>query len=301
MSGSAIYEKLYSPLEFYRHNPHDEERNGEYGMYDLYDDRYRIGHDEAWEHMDAIELTMRRERDRLDKVRGLAEYVPVGLRGKILSVFPAVELFEAELYFEATVEASEPLTADEMADLKDWWAGQLSDGFGEGLEQREIPIGGGEELYIVPWTSDGGKFFVDTEPEFRQRLGLPSLNFAMPPASFENPPQPVKTPRELLAEKLDAELAEYQAEPTPEELVERLRARPDTNFVAVFGDRERVLANDGYELAGDAPAKARAPERARKSGYVSVLAAMDKAERERRSRPPAPTRDKSRANDAAEL
>jgi hypothetical protein len=75
------------------------------------------------------------------------------------------------------MELTAPLTPEEMARLKDWWSGQLSDGWGEGFEQRGIKAGR-KELYIVPWSS-GDNFFVDTEREFRQRLGLePSVETA---------------------------------------------------------------------------------------------------------------------------
>jgi hypothetical protein len=74
--GEMISEKLYSPLVFYLHDPREEEESGEYGIYYLYDDRYQITHNEARKHIDAIELTLRRECDDLDKIHGLAEYLP---------------------------------------------------------------------------------------------------------------------------------------------------------------------------------------------------------------------------------
>ena len=163
-------EKLYSPLEFYLHDPREEERNGEYGMYDLYDERYIIPHLEAWEHQDGIDLALRRDRDRMDADHGLAEYLPAELREKIWSLFPDIEYHGNYFYCVASVELTAPLTEAELARLKDWWSGQLSDGWGESLEQHEIKTGR-EELYIVTW-KPGDMFFVDTEREFRQRLGL---------------------------------------------------------------------------------------------------------------------------------
>jgi hypothetical protein len=195
VGGAVTIEKLYSPLEFCLHDPREEEENGEYGMYDFNDERYKIPHNEAWEHMNAIELTLRRECDNLDKTHGLAEYLPNGLREKVWSLFPSIERCGDSLYFAASVELTAPLSPEELAELKERWSGQLSDGFGEGLEQREIKVGR-EELYIVPWTSDAG-FFVETEREFFRRLGL------------ETPES--RTLMERLAAKLDAELADYQA------------------------------------------------------------------------------------------
>jgi hypothetical protein len=163
-------ERLYSPLEFYLHDPCEEERSGEYGKFDLYDVRYRMHPIEAYEFMDAIELAVRRDRDRMDQKRGMAEYLSGTLGDKVESMFPAVEFHGNELYCVTEVTLRAPLTPQEMSELKDWWSGQLSDGWGEGFEQREIKIGG-EELYIRPWTSDDG-FFVETEREFHGRLGL---------------------------------------------------------------------------------------------------------------------------------
>ena len=162
--------KLYSPLEFYLHDPREEERNGEYGMVDLYDKRYIIPHDEAWERQDALDLALLRDRDRMDAERGLAEYLPAELREKIRSLFPDIEYYGNYFYCAATAELTAPLTEAELAKLKDWWSGQLSDGWGESFEQREL-VTGREVMYVVPWWP-GDMFYIDTEREFRQRLGL---------------------------------------------------------------------------------------------------------------------------------
>ena len=170
-------EKLYSPLEFYLHDPAEKESSGDIGditgEYGLYDERYRIAGVEALEFTDAIELAIRRDRDRMDKVHGLAGYLPEELQSKVHSMFPSIEFHGNDLYCVATVELNEALNAYEMALLKDDWRGNLSDGWGEGFEQREIKVGDGCELYVVPWSS-GDEFFIDTEREFMARLGLES-------------------------------------------------------------------------------------------------------------------------------
>jgi hypothetical protein len=163
-------EKLYSPLEFYLHNPREEEINGEYGMYDLYDENYKISHAEAMEHMDAIELAIKRDRDRMDQTRGMAEYLDGTLSAKVTAMFPSIEFHAEELWCVTTVTLSEPLTPEELEDLRHWWSGQLSDGWGEGFEQREIKVGS-EELYVVPWRF-GDDFIIGTEQEFCGRHGL---------------------------------------------------------------------------------------------------------------------------------
>ena len=165
-------EKLYSPLEFYFHDPivkmssgDPGDMNGTYGLYDL---RYKIAGIEAVEFMDAIELAVLRDRGTMDKVRGMAEYLPDELQGKVHSMFPSIEFHGDDLYCVTTMELTEALTPDEIALLKHEWTGQLSDGWGEGFGQREINIEDGY-VCIMPWTSDGG-FFIDTEREFMARL-----------------------------------------------------------------------------------------------------------------------------------
>ncbi|MDR0905507.1 MAG: DUF3848 domain-containing protein [Oscillospiraceae bacterium] len=193
--------KLYSPLDFFLHNPREEAENNEYGMYGLSDEMYKISHNAAYEHLDAIELYLRRDRDgTYDTERGLAEYLHEPLKDKVFSLLPSIEFHGDELYCVAVIKLSETLTPKDVSELKDWWSGQLSDGWGEGLEQHEIKVNHGEELYIRPWTSDGS-FFVDTEREFAERLHIaPTVE------------GPTKTPAEQLSDKLAVELAEYHAE-----------------------------------------------------------------------------------------
>lgn len=169
--GAMLEERLYSPLKFFLHNPREEEENGEYGSNDLYDECYKIPNNWALAYTEAIELAIRRDRDWMDQTHGLAEYLPDELRQKIWSLFPDIEVMgDGQIYCSAKMELTAALTPDETAALKDYWSGQLSDGWGEGFEQREIKIKH-EELYMVPWGSDKNEFFIDTREEFNWRIG----------------------------------------------------------------------------------------------------------------------------------
>jgi hypothetical protein len=164
---TAITEKLYSPLKFYLRDNNTALAGG-------YDEneywRDELTHTEALRFMDNLELFLRRDREYYNTERGLMEYYhgPESVDDKVISLLPAIELREGRLWCVADIRLREPLTAEEMAALKDYWSGQLSDGVGESWEQEAVKVPGGE-LYMQPWTSDDS-FFIDTEKEFRGRL-----------------------------------------------------------------------------------------------------------------------------------
>ena len=66
-----------------------------------------------------------------------------GVRKKVLSAVPTVEIRDGELMGCTTVKLKEPLTEAEMQDLQDYLKGQFSDGWGEGFEQQEFQTGAG--------------------------------------------------------------------------------------------------------------------------------------------------------------
>lgn len=70
-----------------------------------------------------------------------------GIKKKVLSAIPSVEIRGGELMGCTTVVLKEPLAEEEMEDLQDYLKGQFSDGWGEGFEQREIQTGDGV-LYV---------------------------------------------------------------------------------------------------------------------------------------------------------
>ena len=70
-----------------------------------------------------------------------------GVKKKVLSAIPTVEIRDGELMGCTTVKLKESLTEAEMQDLQDYLKGQFSDGWGEGFEQQEIQTGDGV-LYV---------------------------------------------------------------------------------------------------------------------------------------------------------
>ena len=87
---------------------------------------------------------------------------------KVLSTEWDVEEIRGTLYGVIQVDLAARLSLSEEKELKAWISGQNSDGFGEGLEQREFEIDGGEG-YVSFWNSGDG-YFVKNESEFRQYL-----------------------------------------------------------------------------------------------------------------------------------
>lgn len=61
-----------------------------------------------------------------------------GVKAKVLSAIPSVELRDGELMGCTTVRLKEPLNDVEMKALQEYLWGQFSDGWGEGFEQWEI-------------------------------------------------------------------------------------------------------------------------------------------------------------------
>ena len=93
-----------------------------------------------------------------------------GVKEKVLSATPSVEIRGSELMGCTTVILKEPLTEEEMEDLQDYLKGQFSDGWGEGFEQQEIQTGDG--VLYVHFAEEPFDFEVEqmqpTEPEKEQ-------------------------------------------------------------------------------------------------------------------------------------
>ena len=63
------------------------------------------------------------------------------------------------------VQAHGALSSSELAELTEWLSGQFSDGWGEGLEQREIRVDDGE-LCVSFWDSSD-RFIIKPEDELK--------------------------------------------------------------------------------------------------------------------------------------
>lgn len=92
---------------------------------------------------------------------------------KILALIQKEKLpSEGELWGVTEVQTHSMLSTSELAELTEWLYSQFSDGWGEGLEQREIKVEDGE-LYLSFWDSSD-RFFIKPEDELKgsQSFGL---------------------------------------------------------------------------------------------------------------------------------
>lgn len=101
--------------------------------------------------------------------RGLMTYFygSQALEQKVVSLKPSVENIRGTLYGVAVCQLQAPLTPGELAELKDYCAGQYADGWGEGFEQRPRATAYGD-LYVHFWQSEG--FFIETKQELTRSL-----------------------------------------------------------------------------------------------------------------------------------
>lgn len=100
----------------------------------------------------------------MDGKRGLAQYLhDDALKSKIYQLSPDIEYHEGTVYGVMIVKITEPLTENELNELKDYCTGQFSDGFGEHFEQQEIAVDGGN-IYVHFWNSSE-EYDIKTEDE----------------------------------------------------------------------------------------------------------------------------------------
>ena len=120
---------------------------------------------EILEYEDKILDLIERERLSDEGERGLAVYLDDDLNRKVHSINPSVEEWNGELWGVTEVKTYGDLSASELSELTDWLTGQFSDGWGEGLEQREIRVDDGE-LCVSFWDSSD-RFFIKPEDELK--------------------------------------------------------------------------------------------------------------------------------------
>lgn len=121
------------------------------------------------QYADSIQERLEKEDWSEEGRQGLAGYLDNQLlKQRVVSIFPDIEEINGCLYGVATVVSRGGLDPQEMEAVMEYWSGQASDGWGEGFEQREIKVDGGE-LYVSFWQS-GDTYEILPEDTFRDRL-----------------------------------------------------------------------------------------------------------------------------------
>lgn len=153
--------KFFSPLSITIDNPY------EYDEYEGNDLTEEVSSSDAVSYMDEILAAIEKEKLPSEGDRGLMVYFygDEALAEKIYSLHPTVEEWNGKLWGVMVAEVYGELTEAETTELTDFASGQMSDGWGEGFEQRPIKTPDGE-IYVSFWNS--GKYFLKPEQELKQ-------------------------------------------------------------------------------------------------------------------------------------
>ena len=138
----------------------------EYGNCDDFPNEYEGDFLSPYE--DRIRELIQRE-DGLDS-ENLAAYFygSNGAVGKLKEIHFGTQNVDGVLYGSIRIELTEPLTPEETEEIREYLISQAADGYGEGIEQREIRIPDGE-MYVSFWNS-GDDYFMYNESEFDNYL-----------------------------------------------------------------------------------------------------------------------------------
>ena len=124
-------------------------------MYQDGEEQETLYRSELADYEEQIQKAILKERHVEEEPRGLMHYFDGNrqVAAKVISAFPRVQNIRGELFGVLECSICQPLTQSEIYELKNFWDGQMSDGWGEGFEQRPIYTQEGE-LYVSFWTQE---------------------------------------------------------------------------------------------------------------------------------------------------
>lgn len=168
--------KLYMPLtaELFERN--------QWG--DMDDDPIELDGKDLAHYADEIIVALQKERHPEEVERGIMHWFDEdeAVDMKVRSAVFTAELRDGQMWGVVECLVAGELTPDEMKILKDYLAGQASDGLGESFEQHEIQLDSDAQLFVHLWQS--GDWSIKTEEEqFGPRLaaGLPDMCWSVLP------------------------------------------------------------------------------------------------------------------------
>lgn len=163
----CLYSPLYLEMTYYD--------NEEYDGMDYWSDE--VSAEEGARYLDEVSAAIEQCKVRNKEETGLMEYfecedknLQKSILQKVSYANPTVTVMNNELYGVTEMKLKASLNRQELRELKDYFRGQYSDGWGESFEQREIKTADGE-LCVSFWRY-GYDFYLDTKEEFLSRTGI---------------------------------------------------------------------------------------------------------------------------------